>query len=430
MKATRGQSDRSAENPATEQQQTGYHGGGEGGQNHGKKSVLKKVKEKAKKLKVSTIGKKKHREGEGGPPHKGEVREHGLPPDYMEEEEEVHEEIEEEDEEGNFSGADPPPGKVREKMGGSEPSVAIRPGVYKPPDSEPQPAGDAVTGLVGLKDVVNWPTLGATDVLVSASEARRMRERPGGKRSESRPLDEDPKAVKSQSEKEADAPEPGRRGAGDGPFDEDPDAGRSEPAVVSPDISEAAAEQKPVASEGVDQLGPVLESIKDMKFGEEFQTGSHDQFAPEPPAEWSASELSGSDVAVEAKPASLTEKVASAKDAIASMVHPKRDDEGVSATKYVMEKLSPGEEERALSEVIKDAIHAATKVGDRDGGETGAEAPEADAGGNRRRIVEKVKEVAISMVGKDQSHDGGHQASGLAGGEKSAEERELQESTI
>ncbi|CAN6461752.1 unnamed protein product [Victoria cruziana] len=374
MKATRGQSDRSAENPATEQQQTGYHGGGEGGQNHGKKSVLKKVKEKAKKLKVSTIGKKKHREGEGGPPHKGEVREHGLPPDYMEEEEEVHEEIEEEDEEGNFSGADPPPGKVREKMGGSEPSVAIRPGVYKPPDSEPQPAGDA--------------------------------------------------------EKEADAPEPGRRGAGDGPFDEDPDAGRSEPAVVSPDISEAAAEQKPVASEGVDQLGPVLESIKDMKFGEEFQTGSHDQFAPEPPAEWSASELSGSDVAVEAKPASLTEKVASAKDAIASMVHPKRDDEGVSATKYVMEKLSPGEEERALSEVIKDAIHAATKVGDRDGGETGAEAPEADAGGNRRRIVEKVKEVAISMVGKDQSHDGGHQASGLAGGEKSAEERELQESTI
>ncbi|XP_031482603.1 uncharacterized protein LOC116252465 [Nymphaea colorata] len=423
MKATRGQGDRFAENPTAEQQQTGHHDTGERDQNHGKKSVLKKVKEKAKKLKDSTIGKKKHREGEGGPPHKGEVREHGLPLDYMEEEEEEYEGVEEEDEEGNLLGADPPPGKVTEKMGQSEPSGAIKPGIYKPPD--PQLQGGSV---MGLKDVVNWPMLGATEVFLPVGEQ------------ESRPLDEDAGAKRSEpalispvrgSKEEVDVPEPGRRGASGRPFDEDPDAKRSEPAVVSPDVTEAA-DQKPVAMEDTD-LGPVLKSIKDLKFSEDFPTGSHDQFAPEPPAE-PETELSRSEVAGEAKPTStlLTEKVALAKDAIASMVHPKRDDEGVSASKYVMEKLSPGEEDKALSEVIQDAIHATTKVGDRDDSQAGAKesGSEAAAGGNRKGVVEKVKEVAASLVGKDQPHDGGHQASDLGREVEGAEDKKLQESTI
>ncbi|KAK1308537.1 Low-temperature-induced 65 kDa protein [Acorus calamus] len=116
-------------------------------------------------------------------------------------------------------------------------------------------------------------------------------------------------------------------------------------------------------------VSPVTRSFQEMKVSEEPEktedspTGSHDQFSPTiPPSE--PTPIQSKPEPAPEHPQSYTDKITSAASTVYEAVAGKtvqgpeegkgKEDKGVSVRDYLVGKLSPGEEDKALSEVISD----------------------------------------------------------------------------
>ncbi|XP_057952433.1 low-temperature-induced 65 kDa protein [Malania oleifera] len=290
-------------------------------------------------------------------------------------------------------------------------------------------------------------------------------------------------------------------------LEEDPHAPKQRPQDVPPSNYQSKVPDPTGAGGEEAGITPIISSFGKMKVSDEpgakpeqqAHTGSHDQLSPEPlfkqstpapeqpqPADEVADSAEPEDQQQEDKPKqqtdqqrSYTEKISSATSAIADKAvsakntvasklrygaaeprkgaSPKGQDVGRSVKEYWAENLRPGDEDRALSDVISEALHKTTKeepgegdppkavgkvteseevrrqlgTGKESGGGEGA-----DSGGVKvdadaiqgSWVVDKLKGAVTPWFGGGESVPAG--ASGGAGQGKTAEEgeRRLQES--
>lgn len=203
-------------------------------------------------------------------------------------------------------------------------------------------------------------------------------------------------------------------------------------------------EPDPKSAGVADHNLPILTSDQFTKLP---STGSHDQFSPEPvppeakvirdkpqlPESFDSTKQQNHPYEMSGKrsnQSSYSEKISSATSAIAhktifasnavasklgygekvrgtrneSESGVKGQDKGVSVKDYVLEKLRPGEEDRALSELISDALHKQRR-----------EEPEKEKDMRPVGKVTESKEVARRLGTKDESRSWGKDAKGCGG---------------
>ncbi|KAK1260668.1 Low-temperature-induced 65 kDa protein [Acorus gramineus] len=179
------------------------------------------------------------------------------------------------------------------------------------------------------------------------------------------------------------------------------------------------------------QVGPVTRSFQEMKVSEEPEktedspTRSHDQFSPTtPPSEPTPTQAKPEPTP--SHPQSYTEQITSAASAIsgkassaASTVYEAvagktvkgpeegkgKEDKGVSVRDYLVGKLSPGEEDKALSEVISDVIHK-RREGETLVGTEGVVETEKGVVRKEEGVVGKIKGAVTSLFKKGESGGG------------------------